>query len=457
MMTSRPISSPPEDTVPEIVPRPRLTETHTTDEESARSRVAKRLRLLREESRFLFKLVACAVVFSAALALLIPNRYEARTSLMPPDGDSNSGLASLLALTKGSELGMLAGDFLGLKTSGPLFIGILRSRTLEDRIINKFDLRHVYRVRKMQDARKVLEANTKISEDRKSWIITMSVSDQSPQRAADVTQAYVQELNQLVADLNTSAAHRERVFLEERLRSVKQDLDSADKDFSEFSSKNTAIDIKEQGRAMVEAAAMLQGQIIASQSELEGLRQIYSDENVRVRAVKARVAELQKKLEEIGGGGLDADASNDDTPEALYPSIRKLPLLGVTYFDLYRRAKIQETVFGFLTQRYELVKVQEAKETPTVKVLDVAEIPEKRSYPPRRLIVFLGTFFAFVAGVLWILARASWKETEEQDPVKVVVSELYREMKAKVRIHAANGWAIRHMRAKILRFRSREE
>jgi len=457
MMTSRPISSPTEDTVPEIVPRPRLTETPTTDEESARSRVANRLRLLREESRFLFKLVACAVVFTAVLALLIPNRYEARTSLMPPDGDSNSGLASLLALTKGSELGMLAGDFLGLKTSGPLFIGILRSRTLEDRIINKFDLRHVYRVRKMQDARKVLEANTQISEDRKSWIITMSVSDQSPQRAADVTRAYVQELNQLVADLNTSAAHRERLFLEERLRSVKRDLDSADKDFSEFASKNTAIDIKEQGRAMVEAAAMLQGQIIASQSELEGLRQIYSDENVRVRAVKARVAELQKKLEEIGGGGLDADASNDDTPQALYPSIRKLPLLGVTYFDLYRRAKIQETVFGFLTQRYELVKVQEAKETPTVKVLDVAEIPEKRSFPPRLLIVFLGTFFAFVAGVLWILARASWKETEEQDPVKVVVSELYREMKAKVRIHAANGWTIRHMRAKILRFRSHEE
>src|SRR5258708_5392289 len=112
MMTSRPISSPTEDTVPEIVPRPRLTETPTTDEESARSRVANRLRLLREESRFLFKLVACAAVFTAVLALLIPNRYEARTSLMPPDGDSNSGLAFLLALTKGSELGMLSPDFL---------------------------------------------------------------------------------------------------------------------------------------------------------------------------------------------------------------------------------------------------------------------------------------------------------------------------------------------------------
>ena len=458
MMTSRPISSPPEDTVPEIVPRPRLTETPTTDEESARSRVANRLRLLREESRFLFKLVACAAVFTAVLALLIPNRYEARTSLMPPDGDSSSGLASLLTLmTKGSELGMLAGDFLGLKTSGPLFIGILRSRTVEDRIINKFDLRHVYRVRKMQDARRELEANTQISEDRKSWIITMSVTDHSPQRAADMTQAYVQELNQLVADLNTSAAHRERVFLEDRLKSVKQDLDSAAKEFSEFSSKNTAIDIKEQGRAMVQAAAILQGQLIAAESEQEGLRQIYSDENVRVRAVKARVAELQKKLEEIGGGGLGADPSKNDTPAALYPSIRQLPLLGVTYFDLYRRTKIQETVFELLTQRYELVKVQEAKETPSVKVLDVATLPEKKSFPPRLVIIFLGTFFAFVAGVLWILARASWKETEEQDPVKVLVSELYREMQAKVRIHAANGWTIRHMRTKILRFRSHEE
>src|SRR4029077_7275965 len=107
----------------------------------------------------------------------------------------------------------------------------------------------------------------------------------SPQRSSDIAQAYVEELNRTVAEVNTSAAHRERIFLEERLKTVKQDLDSAAKDFSEFASKNVAINIKEQGRTMVQAAAVLQGQLIAAQSEAEGLRQIYSDENVRVRAV----------------------------------------------------------------------------------------------------------------------------------------------------------------------------
>ncbi|HWO31414.1 MAG TPA: GNVR domain-containing protein, partial [Candidatus Acidoferrum sp.] len=378
-------------------------------------------------------------------ALLIPTRYEAKTALMPP-GDSDWGLASVLgAMTRGGGFGM-AGDFLGLKTSGSLFIGILRSRTVEDRIIDNFDLRQIYHAQKMQDARRALEANTQISEDRKSGIITIGVSDHSPQRAADLAQAYVQELNHMVAEVNTSAAHRERVFLEERLKAVKLDLDSAAKDFSEFASKNGTIDIKEQGHAMVGAAAVLQGQLIAAQAELEGLRQIYSDENVRVKAVRAKVAELQKKLNEIGGSGLDTASSKNDASQSQFPSIRKLPLLGVTYSDLYRRTTIQETLFEVLTQQYELAKVQEVKETPSVKVLDGAIVPERKSFPPRSVIVLLGTFFAFAVGVLWVLARASWKETDERDPFKLLLSETYQEIETRVRAHAPNGWRLRRVR-----------
>lgn len=117
-----------------------------------------------------------------------------------------------------------------------------------------------------------------------------------------MAQAYVDELDHLVVELNTSSAHRERVFLEERLKSVKQDLDSSAKEFSQFASNNAAIDIQEQGKAMVGAAATLQGQLISAQSELEGLRQIYADSHVRVKAVRARIGELQKKLDEMGGG-----------------------------------------------------------------------------------------------------------------------------------------------------------
>jgi uncharacterized protein involved in exopolysaccharide biosynthesis len=416
-------------------------------QEHGTSVLVDRLWVLLERRLFLFRVMACGLALSTLLAFLIPPRYEARTQLMPPDSEPGPGLPSLLALgaTKGSSLGMLAGDLLGLKNSGGLFIGILRSRTVEDRIINTFDLKSVYGVKRMVNARKQLEANTDISEDRKSGIISIAVTDHSPQRAAAIAQAYVSELDHLVVELNTSAAHRERVFLEERLKSVKQDLDSSAKEFSEFASKSSAIDIKEQERTMVEAAASLEGELIAAQSELEGLRQIYTDNNIRVRALRARIDELQKKRDEIGGTEKGSDT--------LYPSIRKLPLLGVTYSDLYRKTKIQETLFELLTQQSELAKVQEAKETPSVEVLDMPTVPEKKSFPPRLLIMLLGAAFALLFGVMWVFAQASWTNLEPQHPGKTLAQEAYSKIKGDLGLSSRNGTGLRHVRDRLLWFR----
>jgi len=235
----------------------------------------------------------------------------------------------------------------------------------------------------------------------------------------------VKELDRLVAEVSTSAARRERVFLEGRLKAVKEELDQASRDFSQFASKNTTIDIKEQGRAMVEAAATLAGHLIAAQTELEGLRQIYSDNNVRVRASQARIAELKRQLKKLGGDAPDAPADPANGEESMYPSIRKLPLLGVTYFDLFRRTKINEVIFELLTQQYELAKVQEAKEIPTVKVLDEPVVPEKKSFPPRLLIIFLGTSLSFASAVAWVLGSARWNETADEDSRKEFVREVW--------------------------------
>ena len=416
--------------------------------------VVNRLRLLMERHVFLFRVTAYGLALATLLAFLIPWRYEANTQLMPPDSELSSGLASLLAMGThtGSSLSMFAGDLLGLKTSGSLFIGILRSRTVEDRIVDKFDLKSVYGVKRMQNARRALEANTQILEDRKSGIISITVTDHSPQRAAAIAQAYISELDRLVVELNTSAAHRERVFLEERLKTVKQDLDSSEKEFSQFASKNTAIDIKEQGKAMVEAAATLQGHLIAAQSELEGLRQIYTDSNVRVRSVRARIEELQKKLEQMGGEGLSS-ATRSTEGNALYPSIRQLPLLGVTYADLYRRTKIQETLFELLTQQCELAKVQEAKETPSVKVLDFPVVPDKKSFPPRLVIMIIGTFFSLMLGTMWVLAKARWNEIDPEHPGKVLALEAYSKIRADLGLASGNGTRLRHVRDKVLWFK----
>ena len=424
----------------------------------ARARRIAKLRLLWERRGFLFRIAAWGLLAATLIAFLIPKRYEATARLMPPDQQSASGLAmmaSLAARTGGA--GALAGDLLGLKSSSALFVGILQSRTVQDRLIGEFKLMDVYGASRIEDARKELEKNTAASEDRKSGIITITVTDHSPQRAQQMAQAYVDALNRLVAELTTSAAHRERSFLEERLKVVKQELDQAAVDFSQFASKNTAIDLKEQGRAMFEAAALLQGQLIAAQTELEGLKQIYTDNNVRVRAVRARVDELKRQLEKLGGAGVGSSTDGGAASDSMYPSIRKLPLLGVQYSDLFRRTKIAEVVYELLTQQYELAKVQEVKEIPTVKVLDIPVVPGKKSFPPRLLIMFLGASLAFAAGVVWVLGDAHWAEIDSQDSGKIFAQEIFTTLKAQTLWATQNGSRLRGGINKVLGRLSRRE
>ena len=335
---------------------------------------------------------------------------------------------------------MLAGDLLGIKSTGALFVGVLRSRTVEDRIVDRFDLKKVYGLSLQMKAREKLAERTAVTEDRKSGIITITATDHDPKRAAAIASAYVEELNTLIEQVSTSSARRERVFLEERLSAVKNDLEAAEKDFSQFASRKGAIDITAQGKAMVEAAATLEGQLIAAQSEMEGLKQIYSDQNVRVRSTQARISELRQQLRRLGGKA-DGTSENGDDPaaDAPYPTLRQLPILGVPYADKLRRMKIQEAVFETLTKQYELAKVQEAKEVPSVKELDAPMVPEHKSYPPRLVIMILGMLCASVVGMVWVLGQARWQEMDPQDPGKVLAQEVFHTFVARIPWISRNG------------------
>jgi capsule polysaccharide export protein KpsE/RkpR len=406
-----------------------------------RDESAEWLWLLWERRRFLWRAAVSGLLLSMLIAFVIPKRYESTTQLMPPDSQSHSGAAMLLALAGKSSpaLSAFAGDLLGVKNSGALFTEILRSRTVEDRLVDRFDLRKVYGVRYWQDARKKLNANTDVSEDRKSGVITITVTDRTPQRAAQMARAYIEELDRLVAQVSTSSARRERIFIEQRLVNVKQDLDNASRQFSEYASQNTTIDITAQGKAMVEGAARLQGELIAVESERQGLEQIYTGNNVRVRALRARAEELHRQLQKLGGDSSEPASSDSNPQQQDFPSIRKLPLLGVKWFDLYRQTKIQETVYEFLTQQYELAKIEEAKEIPTVKVLDSPNVPEKKAFPPRMLIIFLGTCLTFSFATAWVLGLAVWKETDPQDPRKALAQEVLQHFKTQVSPASPNG------------------
>ncbi|HTW31712.1 MAG TPA: hypothetical protein VMD76_08545 [Candidatus Sulfotelmatobacter sp.] len=368
---------------------------------------------------------------------------------MPPDSGSSGMMALLAGLGSGDTSGGgglgggglagLASDLLGMKNTGALFIGVLQSRTVQDRIIDQFNLRHVYGLRLESQAEKKLSDRTEISEDRKSGIISVTVTDRDPKRAAEIANGYVGALNFLMANLNTSSAHRERVFLEGRLANVSKDLEAAEQDLSEFSSKNTAIDVTAQARAVLESSAMLQGQLVAAQSELEGLRQIFTDNNVRVRSTEARIAELRQQIQKMAGqpGATPSDvAANPDDP---YPAVRQLPLLGVGYADHLRRVKVDEAIFETLTKEYELAKVEEAKEIPTVKVLDPPNIPQRKSFPPRLIIISFGTIFVMIMGVAWVIGSASWNAIDPRDPRRVFANEVAHKLAERYPWMSSNG------------------
>ncbi len=414
-----------------------------------------KLRLVWNRRRFVWKSILVGLLIGTAIAFLLRPEYESYTRLMPPDDQSNRGLAMITALAGksggsgggggGAGIAGVASDLLGVKTTGALFVGILASRTVQDDVIGKFNLQKVYGDKRLEQARLDLTKHTTVVEDRKSGIITITVTDRSPQRAREIANEYVSELNRVVTQLSTSAAHREREFLENRLVTVKQDLENAEKQFSQFSSKSGAIDVKEQGKAMVEAAAILQGQMMAAQSELEGLRQIYADSNVRVRGAQARIAELQHQLQKLGGSPQNEVVAGSSEDNSIFPSIRRLPVLGVTYADLFREAKVEEVIFETLTQQFELAKVQEAKEVPSVKVLDPGSIPESRSFPPRLLLMALGGFLGCCIGISWLFATAMWTRMDPLDPRKLLAEEVFGTVAERTRTISNNGAQIKFL------------
>jgi uncharacterized protein involved in exopolysaccharide biosynthesis len=288
-------------------------------------------------------------------------------------------------------------------------------------MIGKYDLVRHYRAHGTEAAQRALAGSTSIDQDRKSGIITISVTDMDPQFACKLADGYVTQLNRVMTENSTSAARRERIFLEERLKDVKSDLDDSSRALSQFSTKSKAIDIPAQARSMMDASLRLQSMLAEGESQLAGLRQTYSEDNYRVKALEARNAELQRQLNSLGAVSKPSSSiSNSDGP---YPSVGDLPKLGLTYYDLERKVRVDEAVWETLSKQYEMARVQEAKEIPTIRVLDEANVPASKSGPRRSMIVLAVTFLSFLLSCLVVFVVGTWESLAEDSTPKRLVRE----------------------------------
>jgi capsule polysaccharide export protein KpsE/RkpR len=300
-----------------------------------------------------------------------------------------------------------------MKTTGALFLYVLGSDSVCNRMIDRFDLMKDYGTDSRERALKIFRSKTDVSEDRKSGTISITVLGRTPQQAQALANAYVEELSKVMNQVSTSSARRERSFLEQRVAAVKVDQDEAAKEFSTFASKNVALDVPEQAKASMTAAARLQGELVAAESELQGMQQIYTNNNIRVKYLKGRIEELKRQL----------PTTNPDLagqPDSLGGMIQNLPKIGVTWAQLYRRVMI-DTIYEALSKQLELAKVQEAKEIPTVNVLDPANLPERKAQPKRTLLVLIGMMIWFLCGASWFIVQDFWNGMEPHDERKLFI------------------------------------
>ena len=365
-------------------------------------------RVIRKQRRMLIRLFCSAVILAMAVSLLMPKIFESTASILPQiDSKEGMGLGSLLALSGSGGAGGAGALAQGLGITLPgmpatptdIFTAMLKSRIMADAVIKQFDLMKLYNDKTMQDARKDLESDTKITVSKEK-VIKVTVEAKSPQLASDIANFYVANLDRLNRTLNVTKSGQNRVFIEKRLVDTKTNLVKAEEALREFQTKNKAVHLEAQGRAAIEAAAMIQAQISATEVQLQVMESYLTLDNPEVVRMRSGLSELKKQLALLETG---KDGKGQLPGDRMHPAFITVPSLVLEYARLLREVKVQEALYTMLTSQYEQAKIAEARDTPSVQVLDQGVPAEKKSKPiiwlnmliAGVLALFLGIFLAF--------------------------------------------------------------
>ncbi len=333
-----------------------------------------------------------------AISLLLPKIYESTSSVLP-QLESKEGGALAALLTSPGAAGMAQNLGLGLPglptTPTDVFVSILKSRLMADEVIKKFDLMNRYRESTMVDTRKELEDHLRITVTKEK-VIKVSVEDEDPQVAADMANFYVANLDRLNRIVTVSKAGQNRAFLERRLGETVESMAKAEEALRDFQAKNKTVAVEAQAKVMIEAAAMIQGQITAQEVQMQVMGGYLSPDNPDLARIRSNVDELKKQLAMMGSG---KDAKGLLSTDRLHPAMVAVPDLALQFGRLFRQVKVQETLFTLLTSQHEQAKIAEARDTPTVQVLDSAIPADKRTRPRVLLNVAVAGVLALVIGV----------------------------------------------------------
>jgi tyrosine-protein kinase Etk/Wzc len=355
--------------------------------------------------RIIVKATLAAFALSIAIAFLIPPEYSAEAVIFTPQQSqpSLSAMAQLAGAGSGaglSGLSLLSG--FGLHNSADLYIGVLESRTIADHLITKFDLKHIYDVKDFYLARKRLAKNTSIKSG-KDTLIRVKVQDRDPKRSADLANAYVEELSSQNSNVALNEAAQRRLFFEGQLAKEKDLLADAEIAMRDTQQSTGLVSLGGQPEALLRSVAQLRAEILGRQAQLKGMQTYAADDNPRLKMVQTELGALQGELSKLEQGKHAAG-----TPEL---PVGQLPQAGLEYLRKYRDVKYHEALYEILAKQYEAARLDEAKAGGAVQVIDKAVIPERKSWPPRTILVLSITGFVALAASFWLLAKNNSQST----------------------------------------------
>jgi tyrosine-protein kinase Etk/Wzc len=371
------------------------------------------LTTLARKRKFILLTTFGVAVVTAATTLLLPVRYTAAASILPPQQSTSPG-GLLSQMTGGSGLAALAGSSLGIKSPIDMYIAMFRSRTVEDAMIKRFDLMKAYRKKKLSEAREKFETRSTAVAGVKDGVIRVTVDGSTPEKAAELTNAYVDEFQKLASTVAVTEAAQRRLFFDHQLEEAKNNLSTAEQDLKRTELTTGMLQPDSESRAMIESAAVIQGQIAAKEVQLQGMSAFATDNNPDVVTVKRQLDELRAQLGRFTGNassGADLFVPKGKVPEAALDFVRKL-----------REVKYRETIFQALAAQYQLAKLDEAKQGAVFQTIDVAVPPDRRSFPHRTILVIVFTLLSFIFACFAAWAGAAYDALREdpEDGPKIV-------------------------------------
>jgi len=354
-----------------------------------------------------------AAVLAAGYSLTLKNIYSATARIMPPQKDGGGALPALLGQAGG--LAALAAGA-GFGGNSDLYVGILKSRSVADDVIKKLDLLVKFKAKNDDIARKRLAGKVKIVAE-KNGIITITADDRNPKHAAELANTFVEELGRTTVRLNLSKVGTERLFLEKRLEIVKTELQKAEELLKTFAQKNSIVQVDSQAKVSIEGIARLKAELASREVQLSVLRSYQTDESSEVKALQSAIKRLNLEISRLAGSGTGGEG---------IPSIGNVPGVGLEYARRLRDMKVQEAIFEQLTKQYELAKLNEAKDSSAIQVLDSAVVPFQKSKPRRSLLVMVATVAAFFCSIFLAFILEYLAKLPESD--RLLLADMKRQL-----------------------------